>query len=487
MKRMRKFLSGVAAASMILGVAGTASADSNKSQSKHVNFHSQNGNVKIDIRFKDSNEAEWALRYITSMQAEGVFSGYEDGTFRPNQAINRIEAVVAAVRLMGLEAEAKAKGDVDLNFKDAAKIKREYGWATGYVAVALEKGLFDSVENELQPGREASRLWVATLLVRALGYQDDALELMNTELEFKDKDQIPAGAVGYIAVAVREGILTGYEDRTFRPNKPVTRAEMAALLHRAGEKLPWEYKLKKKAHNFWFEGTVTDIDDDSITIEDEKGRDTTLEITDHTLVFNDRNRLDTSNIDVGDEVEIWALAGRALLIEIEEEAEQDIEEIKGTVQSITRVSDWDDSRQYRLVIDTDNDDRETVWITASTKIEIEGDSTPTAGEIEEGDRVEIQARGAYAVEVEVEKDDDDNQWEGEFEVKGTIVNMTSSTITIKDENNKQWKFELADDLEIKYEDLDDNWMHLRQGTKVKLQGEDAMVEVITILDVDDEE
>ena len=37
--------------------------------------------------------------------------------------------------------------------------------------------------------------------------------------------------------AVKEGIVNGYEDGTFRPDRPVNRAEMVILLKRLYEKL----------------------------------------------------------------------------------------------------------------------------------------------------------------------------------------------------------------------------------------------------------
>ena len=39
-------------------------------------------------------------------------------------------------------------------------------------------------------------------------------------------------AAPYIRWAIREGLLKGYPDGTFQPDKPVTRAELAVILHR---------------------------------------------------------------------------------------------------------------------------------------------------------------------------------------------------------------------------------------------------------------
>lgn len=198
----------------------------------------ENGRVQMVLEFDDIQEAEWAAGYITKMQSKKVLQGFEDGTFRPNQPVTRVEAIVTAVRLMGLEGEAKSKAlDTQLHFKDADQLDKRFPWAKGYVIVALERGLFDAAEEKIIPDKPASRVWVSSLLVKALGLQDEALNQMTKIPEFKDAKAIPAGAVGYVNVAVAKGIVSGYPDGTFKPNKNVTRAEMAALLDRTNDGL----------------------------------------------------------------------------------------------------------------------------------------------------------------------------------------------------------------------------------------------------------
>lgn len=182
--------------------------------------------------FQDEGEAKWAIKSIIKLAGQGVFKGDGQGHFMPNRPITRAEAVVAAVRLMGKEEEAKSAGDVELLFKDAKSIDRKFGWAEGYIYVALKAGLFDSDMDQFQPEKPATREWVATLMVRALGWEDEALAKMNTSLPFKDARSISATAVGYVAVAVEKGLIKGFPNGTFQPNKPITRAEMATLLDR---------------------------------------------------------------------------------------------------------------------------------------------------------------------------------------------------------------------------------------------------------------
>lgn len=54
---------------------------------------------------------------------------------------------------------------------------------------------------------------------------------------FNDVNEIPAGSIGYVNVAVEQGITTGYGDNTFKPNQPVKRGEMAAFLDRTNDGL----------------------------------------------------------------------------------------------------------------------------------------------------------------------------------------------------------------------------------------------------------
>lgn len=53
------------------------------------------------------------------------------------------------------------------------------------------------------------------------------------------KDEIPAWATG-INAAVASRVLTGYPDRTFKPDQPITKSEVLILLQRTIE----SYKVK---------------------------------------------------------------------------------------------------------------------------------------------------------------------------------------------------------------------------------------------------
>ncbi|MEI7026639.1 S-layer homology domain-containing protein [Paenibacillus sp. y28] len=292
-----------------------------------------NAKVEVKITFDDmkGSDVEWAVRYIASLASKGVFQGYEDGTFQPRKAISRIEAIAAAVRLMGLgdEAESSAKMNSNLNFKDADKIKSKYPWAVGYVAVALENDLFSETDDAVQPDKEADRLWATTLLVKALKLQDEAKAKMSTDLSFKDDNQIPAGAVGYVAVAVEKGLIEGYENNTFRPNQPVTRAELAALLDRTGGQLPsYQDGITTGTLAAAVSGSV-------VTLTKSSGETVQIPLHSQVVVYRNGVQSSASALKAGDQLRVYTNNGVITFVEVTKAAEEQSANrtVEGTVNA----------------------------------------------------------------------------------------------------------------------------------------------------------
>ncbi|UKS27597.1 S-layer homology domain-containing protein [Paenibacillus sp. HWE-109] len=302
---------------MVMGGASAAFAKGNdhddrgkgNSNNNNNNSYTQNikGNVQIRINFNDLKSAEWAMRYIASLASKQVFEGYEDGTFKPDKTVSRIEAITAAVRLMGLreQAESAAEMQTKLNFKDADKVP---AWAVGYVAVALENDLFTESDDSVQPQKEADRLWATTLLVKALKLESEAKAKMNTTLTFKDAKQIPAGSVGYVVVAKDKNLVDGFEDNTFRPNQPVTRAQLAALLDRTGSQLPDE-----QAGNT---GTVNAIVYNNVLSVTKAGVVTQYVLHPDAFILRNGVKVAASALQIGDQVKVRTFNNTVVFIEV---------------------------------------------------------------------------------------------------------------------------------------------------------------------------
>jgi hypothetical protein len=273
------------------------------------------GDMKLEFKlsFDDvlGGDVEWASRYIASLASKRVFEGYEDGTFQPRKTISRIEAITAAVRLMGLreQAESEAAKATDLNFSDEDRLRAKYPWAVGYVAVAVQNDLFAESDAMVQPEKEADRLWATTLLVKAMKLEAEAKAKMNAKLTFKDAAKIPAGSVGYVAVALERKLIEGYEDNTFRPNQPVTRAELAALLDRTGTLLPDNASVRGTV-------TATVYNNNLLTISTQKQANVTVELDPNAFIFRSGVKVAASALQTGDEVLIRTYNSKAIYVEV---------------------------------------------------------------------------------------------------------------------------------------------------------------------------
>ncbi|REK77794.1 S-layer homology domain-containing protein [Paenibacillus paeoniae] len=298
---------------------GKGKNDKQDKDGKHDKDNHKKEN-KITWQFKDEAELQWALEYIMRLASKGVFTGYEDGTFKPQQKISRIETLTAAVRLMGLrdKAESTAEMNTELHFKDADKLKKKYPWAVGYVAVALENDLFFETDTEVQPEQHATRLWSTILLIKALKLENEAKALNNTKLDFKDAHEIPAGSVGYVALALQKGIITGYEDKrgnkTFRPNQPVTRAELAALLDRTDGEMP---DHDAQAIHGQLKAAPTG---GKLTLVKPDKTELTLTIDPTVFIFRDDKKSPVSALQAGDKLFLRTYQNKVVFIEVTEKA-----------------------------------------------------------------------------------------------------------------------------------------------------------------------
>ncbi|NOU65706.1 S-layer homology domain-containing protein [Paenibacillus sp. LMG 31461] len=318
---MKKFVATGLVLTMVAGGGTAAFANGNKNDdrgkgnnnngSKNNTSYTQNvinGNVTININFNDMKNSQWAMRYIASLASKRVFEGYEDGSFKPEKTVTRIEAITAAVRLMGLreQAESDAEKQTKLNFKDADKIP---AWAVGYVAVALENDLFTESDDSVKPNEDANRLWATTLLVKALKLEAEAKANMTSTLTFKDAKQIPAGSVGYVKVAVDKGLIDGFEDNTFKPNQSVTRAQLAALLDRTNEQLPGQDQNSNS-------GTVNTAVYNNVLSLTKNGTTTVYNLHPDVFVLRNGVKVAPTEIAVGDTVKVRTFNNTVVFVEV---------------------------------------------------------------------------------------------------------------------------------------------------------------------------
>jgi len=141
-------------------------------------------------------------------------------------------AVVATVSLAGSVATADpASAGQSCGRADFADNPRGSGFYDAISWMACEKISVGYEDNTFRKNKAVTRGEVAAFLYR----QVQPSHPKSDERYFTD---VNPGGANYQAITwfAQDGISVGYRDRTFRPNQPVTRGELAGFLHRLADK-----------------------------------------------------------------------------------------------------------------------------------------------------------------------------------------------------------------------------------------------------------
>ncbi|WP_168735883.1 S-layer homology domain-containing protein [Cohnella fermenti] len=107
-------------------------------------------------------------------------------------------------------------------------------WASAGIRQAVSLGIVKGYpDGTFKPNAAVTRAEFTVMLMQALKPQQNG-----EELTFADAAAIKAWARQAVAQAVQAGLVTGYEDGTFRPDDDITRVEMAAVLAKALKLVP---------------------------------------------------------------------------------------------------------------------------------------------------------------------------------------------------------------------------------------------------------
>ncbi len=190
------------------------------------------GTYTVVIDIKDSKGQESRLtRSVKAENCEVVLRvyhhnfiiGYPDGNFKSERKVTRAEIATMLTRALGLDAL-----HIYNHISPFSDVTQKH-WAFNFIKKANEEKLMlGDKKGTFRPDSFATRAEIATILVRLRGLKPEAPE----EQLFSDvssKDWFN----GYIYTAVKAGLIQGYPDHTFKPNKSVTRAEFVTMLDRA--------------------------------------------------------------------------------------------------------------------------------------------------------------------------------------------------------------------------------------------------------------
>ncbi len=186
--------------------------------------------------FSDVPSDFWGKDAIVKANRMGFIAGFPDVTFRPNDNLTRVQAVVSLASGLKLrDGDATTLG----YYTDRAQIP---SYATDAVAIATEKRMVVNYPNvkELNPMREITRAEVAAIIYQGLVVKGLATAITSSHIvvasDVKPKplsDISGHWAEQFILGLYNQGAVGGYPDGTFKPDDKMTRAQYAALLTKA--------------------------------------------------------------------------------------------------------------------------------------------------------------------------------------------------------------------------------------------------------------
>lgn len=174
--------------------------------------------------FSDLGRYEWAKDAVTYLNKKNIVSGYDDNTFRPENAITREEFITLIVRAFGLTSGSQNTE----KFKDVS----EDAWYVQYVKAAQSNKIVEGYDGIFGVGKPLTRQDAVVILDRVLSVKGYAIDNDKDSVSgYNDANKIADYAYEAFNKFVGNGVINGVGDNTLAPNANCKRAEMAVMLY----------------------------------------------------------------------------------------------------------------------------------------------------------------------------------------------------------------------------------------------------------------
>ncbi len=163
-------------------------------------------------------EGHWAETAISKWSENyGLITGYEDGTFRPDNSITRGAFAGILDRFLKFRTASPAN-----TFSDTAGTY----WEDAILKLHAS-GVYLGNNGKALAGSSITRQQAVTMIARAFGITASEYAYM----PYSDVDQIAAYAQEAVGEMTGRGFITDCPDGRFRPTDPITRAEIVNIMN----------------------------------------------------------------------------------------------------------------------------------------------------------------------------------------------------------------------------------------------------------------
>ncbi|MDM5246426.1 S-layer homology domain-containing protein [Lysinibacillus sp. G4S2] len=232
---------------------------------------------------------------INALADKGIINGYSDGTFKPNQTINRGQVVKLLGRWLETEGfEVPADWDTKQRFNDLPLTAEKE--LVKYAALAKDAGVFAGSNGNLNYTQTMQRQQMAVVLVRAINeiYELDLVKEYKAagfKSEISDLDKAFSAEQREAITALEYAKLTNAASlpgKAFNPANSITRGQFASFLDRTIN-LEVPSKASVKAINnttveVTFDKEVDNVQALNFEIKDLEVKNAAVKLTDKKVV-----------------------------------------------------------------------------------------------------------------------------------------------------------------------------------------------------------
>ena len=157
------------------------------------------------------------------LDGKGIIEGYDDGTLRPSQEVNRVEALKMILESAGIECEA---GETEIEFND---IEIE-SWYYKYLWEGVDRNIIEGYKDGTFKPEDTINLSEALKMI-VNANQLVSVYPESAEDFFADADA-EAWYAKYINFASENGLIYPDSGNNIEPGKTLTRADLIYIIYR---------------------------------------------------------------------------------------------------------------------------------------------------------------------------------------------------------------------------------------------------------------